>query len=643
MSEASAIELADEVHLGLRPPVDLPPERGALVRGYGQMMSAIDTAARVGLFSVLVGELGLILVEVAQRGLSGHSFLWAEEVSRLALLTIAFVGGALAYRGHHHTAVALVTDMLPLAARRAALATIDVTILVVAVVSFLAAIDLLEINAQSIMPMLQWNLGLTVVPFIAGMVLVGLFAVERLLKVHRVLPILHGCVVLGVVGALLSTMRVVPGMQLGTGSGLVLMLLFFFGAILFGLPVSFSMLAGSILFLLATDLAPIVAIAQNTIDGSGHFILLTLPFFIWAGMVMEKGGISRRLVALAMALVGHFRGGLLQVVVMTTYLVSGVSGSKIADVVAVGSVMREELERKGYRLKDGAAVLSASAAMSETIPPSIAMLVLGSVVPVSIGAMFIAGLLPAAVLAVILMILVYVMSVRNPTASVRQATRKEIGQSARGAVLPLMMPAILVVGIKFGVATPTEVSSVAVLYGILLCMLVYRSIGWRTFVTVATECAVMSGMVLFIIAAAGSFAWIMAAGNLPQYLASMLHAVGDNRYFFLAGSIVILVIVGSLLEGLPALIILGPILYPMATQLGIDGVHYAMVLLLSMGVGIFMPPLGIGFYVACSVMGTSVEDASKAIAPYILALLLGIMSVAAFPIFSLALLHVFGR
>ncbi|KTT04011.1 TRAP dicarboxylate transporter subunit DctM, partial [Pantoea stewartii] len=309
-----------------------------------------------------------------------------------------------------------------------------------------------------------------------------------------VLPILHGCLILGVVGALVSTIRVVPGMQLGTGSGLVLMLLFFFWAILFGLPVSFSLVAGSILFLLATDLAPIVAISQHPIDGSGHFILLTLPFFIWAGMVMEKGGISRRLVALAMALVGHFRGGLLQVVVMTTYLVSGVSGSKIADVVAVGSVMREELERKGYRLRDGAAVLSASAAMSETIPPSIAMLVLGSVVPVSIGAMFIAGLLPAAVLAAILMILVYVMSVRNPTASVRQATRKEIGQSARGAVLPLMMPAILVLGIKFGVATPTEVSSVAVLYGILLCMLVYRSIGWRTFVTVATECAVMSGM-----------------------------------------------------------------------------------------------------------------------------------------------------
>jgi tripartite ATP-independent transporter DctM subunit len=257
--------------------------------------------------------------------------------------------------------------------------------------------------------------------------------------------------------------------------------------------------------------------------------------------------------------------------------------------------------------------------------------------------MFIAGLLPAAVLAFILMVLVYVMSVRNPTARVEKANKAAIIQAALSAILPLLMPAILIVGIKFGIATPTEVSSVAVLYGILLCVLVYRSIGWSSFVSIAVECTVMSGMVLFIIAAAGSFAWIMAAGNVPQYLASILHALGDNRYFFLAGSILILIIVGSLLEGLPALIILGPILYPMATQLGIDGVHYAMVLLLSMGVGIFMPPLGIGFYVACSVMGTSVEQTSKAIIPYIFALLLGIFAVAAVPFFSLALLNAFGR
>ncbi|ACL62702.1 TRAP transporter large permease subunit [Methylobacterium nodulans] len=633
----------EAVHLGSAPAPEALPERGALARAYQRVMEMIGWLARAVLFVVLVGELCLILVEVSQRIFFGHSFLWAEEISRLALLTIAFIGGALAYRSHQHTTVALVTDALSAPLRRMVMAMIDVTILMIAAVAFLAATDLLQINAQSIMPMLQWNLGLTVVPFIAGMLLIGLFAIERLLIVHRLVPVVQAAIAAGIIGGIVYTMSLIPEIRLETGSALVAMLVVFFAIILLGLPVAFAMLLGSILFLLATDLAPTVAVAQNTIDGSGHFILLTLPFFIWAGMIMEKGGISRRLVGLAMALVGHFRGGLLQVVIMTTYLVSGVSGSKIADVVAVGSVMRDELERKGYHPKDGAAVLSASAAMSETIPPSIAMLVLGSVVPVSIGAMFIAGLLPAAVLALILMALVYVMAVRNPTIHVEKASRAVVVEATLGAILPLLMPAILVVGIKFGLATPTEVSSVAVLYGILLCALVYRSIGWGSFIKIAVECAITSGMVLFIIAAAGSFAWIMAAGNLPQHLVTLLHAAGDNRYLFLAGSILILIVVGSLLEGLPALIILGPILYPMATQLGIDGVHYAMVLLLSMGVGIFMPPLGIGFYVACSVMGTSVEQTSKAILPYLLALLFGILAVSAVPFFSLALLHVFGR
>jgi len=171
------------------------------------------------------------------------------------------------------------------------------------------------------------------------------------------------------------------------------MLILFFMTVLLGLPVSFSMLLGSLFFLQITDSAPLIAAAQNTVDGTSHFILLTLPFFIWAGLIMEKGGISVRLVRLAMALVGHLRGGLLQVVVVTIYLVSGISGSKAADVVAVGSVLRRELRRQGYRPEEGAAVLSAAGAMSETIPPSIAMLVLGSVAPISIGTLFVAGLM----------------------------------------------------------------------------------------------------------------------------------------------------------------------------------------------------------------------------------------------------------
>lgn len=623
-----------------------PPVRssdGAFVHAYTACMDAIARLARVLLFLALLGELGLIATEVAQRTLFNHSFLWAEEISRLVLLAIAFLGGALAYRSQHQAVVTLVTGRLPQGLRESVAAAVDLGVIAVAGVMLYTGFDLYTINAESVMPMLQWSLGLTVLPLAAGMVMVILFAVERLLTQHAPVAIVRGAVGVIVIAAAVLALQQWPQLRPGTPKALGLMLAFFFATILLGLSVAFAMLLGSIVFLAATDLAPLVAVTQNTIDGAGHFILLTLPFFIWAGLVMERGGISLRLVNFAMALVGHFRGGLLQVVVMTTYLVSGVSGSKIADVVAVGSVMRDELRKKGYPLEQGAAVLAASTAMSETIPPSIAMLVLGSVVPVSIGAMFIAGLLPAGVLAVILMLLIYVKARMNPTPRVERATGARIARETVSVILPMLMPVILVGGIKFGIATPTEVSSVAVLYGIGLSVLVYRTIGFGRFYDIATECATMSGMVLLMIAAAGSFAWVLAAGNLPQDLVALLHSAGDNRYVFLAGSVLILIVVGSLLEGLPALIILGPILFPIATGLGIEGVHYAMVMLLAMGVGIFVPPLGIGFYVACSVMNTSVEATTKALLPYIAALLVGIAVVACVPWFSTALLNYFGR
>jgi tripartite ATP-independent transporter DctM subunit len=256
----------------------------------------------------------------------------------------------------------------------------------------------------------------------------------------------------------------------------------FFVAILPGLPVAFSMLIGTILFLALTGVAPMVAEAQETIDGASLFVLLTIPFFVWAGLIMERGGISLRLVRFGVAIVGHLRGGMQQVVILTTFLVAGVSGSKLADVVAVGSIMREQLLRKGYRAQDGAAVLASATAMSESIPPSIAMLVLGSVVPVSIGKMFVAGVLPAATLAVILMILVWFMAIRHPTELVARAGGKERVGAALGALLPAAMPAILIIGIKRGIATPTEVSSVAVFYGMVLAVVIYRETGWRSFV-----------------------------------------------------------------------------------------------------------------------------------------------------------------
>ena len=484
------------------------------------------------------------------------------------------------------------------------------------------------------MPTLQISGAWVAVPFCVGMILIALFALERLAFEYPLKVVAWVVPVVGGLAAILFAVGVLPIPRAGTGITLTIMLILFFATILIGLQVSFAMLLGVVFFLQLTDVAPMIATAQNMVDSTGHFILLTLPFFILAGLTMEKGGISFRLVRFAMAIVGHVRGGLLQVAVLTIYFVSGISGSKVADVVAVGSVIRKELEKRGYKPEEGAAVLAASAAMSETIPPSIAMLVLASVAPISIGTLFIAGLLPAAVIAVFLMVLIWYLARRRGVPQMPRASLGEMGRAGLGAVLPLMMPVILVAGIKYGIATPTEVSAAAVVYGLALTGLIYRSIDLRGFYQLATESALLAGMILFIVAAAGSFGWTLTAANLPQMLLKALHLGGDSQALFLIGSMILLIIVGSLLEGLPALIILGPLLMPIANQLGIDSIHYAMVIILSMGIGIFVPPIGIGFYISCSVSGSAIEPAAKAMVPYLIVLIIGVLTVAFVPWFT---------
>ncbi|RYY12312.1 MAG: TRAP transporter large permease subunit, partial [Alphaproteobacteria bacterium] len=382
--------------------------RSALQKGCDLVAMAVS----VVLVGGLVAELSVVVAEIALRFWFERSLLWSDEVSRLFLASVAFNGGALAYRARQHTSVEFLTRMMPRRAQALVAATIDAVVLATAATVGVLSYDFMSISGMSTTPMLQINAAWLVLPLTVGMGLMVLFAVERLLCAHARSVAVIALIGVGVAGALIYAASVSPSWQLDTDVALAGMLAVFLAAVLLGLPVSFAMLAGSAAFLLVTGVAPTIAVAQNAQDGTGNFILLTLPFFIWAGLVMERGGISLRLVRFAMALVGHIRGGLLQVVVLTIFMVSGISGSKIADVVAVGSVLRRELKARGYAPEHGAAVLAASAAMSETIPPSIAMLVLGSVAPISIGTLFIAGIAPAAVIAVLLMALNYTLARR---------------------------------------------------------------------------------------------------------------------------------------------------------------------------------------------------------------------------------------
>jgi tripartite ATP-independent transporter DctM subunit len=611
-------------------------KRGPVADRIRSALNGLDSGFRAILVIALVIQLVIVLTGIVSRFWFDQSLLWADEAAKLFLSLTAFVGGALAFRARHHTTVEFLTGRFSPRWRISFAIGIDMLILVAAATVGYVSLNLLSISATSNTPILDINAAWLVLPLTVGMALMVLFAVERLIYFYPLRAVVPAVAVVVMLVGIVYAISAVPALHLGNGAALGVMLLAFLMAVLLGLPVSFAMLLGSLMFLLISGVAPLIAAAQNTFDGTSNFILLTLPFFIWAGLIMEKGGISLRLVRFAMTLVGHMRGGLLQVVVLTIYMVSGISGSKIADVVAVGSVLRRELKKQGYRPEQGAAVLAASAAMSETIPPSLAMLVLGSVAPISIGTLFIAGLMPAAVIALLLMILNYVLSRRGNMASVPRATLPELLRATGGAVLPLVMPVIMVIGIRFGVATPTEVSSVAVLYGLILAFGIYRAVDVKVLYEIAVESCLLAGMVLFIIAAAFSFAWTLTAANLPANLAMVLHSIGDNRIVFTLGSIVLLIVVGSLLEGLPALIILGPLLMPLASQYGIDIIHYSMIMILAMGVGIFIPPIGIGFYVCCTVSESRLEATSRAMLPYLAVLIVGVLVVAFVPWFTLA-------
>jgi tripartite ATP-independent transporter DctM subunit len=605
----------------------------------GGFIAPVIAAANVVLAVALLGELGVVFANVIMRTLFDTAFLWTDEVAKLALSTLAFVGGAVAYASGHHTYVRVLLKRLGARGERLCIAAADLVVLLIAVVTGVSSLSLLQTRADELTPMLQMPAAWIVAPLTASMALLALAAIDRLVRQHRPTVIVATAALIPLLALATATRALWTPWFAGDGA-IAAALAVFFVTIFCALPIGFALILSTLVYLWTADTVPMVALPQNMVDGTGNFVLLALPFFIFAGLVMERGGISLRLVQFVHALVGHFRGGLLHVMVMSMYLVSGLSGSKTADVAAVGSAMRDMLRKEGYDPAEGAAVLAASAAMGETVPPSIAMLVLGSVTTLSMAALFVGGVIPAAVVALCLMALIFARAGRGPSHP-RAPLRAMVATGIR-AILPLMMPVILFAGILLGVATPTEVSSFAVVYGLALAGLVYRELDTRAFIRTVLDSATLAGMVLFILAAASGFSWTLTVAYLPQRLVDLLHGINDNVALFMIGSIALLIVIGSLLEGLPALIILAPLLLPIAGSIGLSELHFGIVLLIAMGVGAFLPPAGVGFYVACAIMRTDIEGASRAMVPYLAVLIIGLMIVAFVPWFTVSLPRAFG-
>jgi C4-dicarboxylate transporter, DctM subunit len=605
-------------------PVPSPPPR---------WLAALDSTVIAILNVALLAEVLIVFLNTVLRA-SFNILLMpgVEETSRLLLILIAFLGGAVAYGRGRFMAVTVLLSRLPPAARDMAAAAVAWVVIAVTLLIGVSSIPLQIVNAAERTTILGIGYVWMTAPMTLG---AGLFVAHagHALTRHCGRAILIAALMVGaLVAAIAATAGTIDPDSVVLRLSLAAM---FLGGIVLGVPVGFVLAAVGISFVYTTGAAPILAIAMNAQRGTGGFIFLALPFFILAGFIMDRGGIGARIVDFLVALLGHVRGGLLLVMIVGMYVVSGISGSKAADMAAVGIPMRRMLGQAGYAPAESATVLAASAAMGESIPPSIAILALGSVTSISTGALFLAGLLPAATIGLGLMILVHLRARLAGLQSGKRAPIRTMARSGAAAFVPLLMPVVLVGGIVSGTGTPTEVSSFAVIYGLAVGTVLYRILDARGLWEVLTESALLSGMIFFTFAGATLFSWALTLGGVPDAIAGALGELG--RSAFLPAVIAITVVLGALLESVVTVVILGPLLLPVAVLLGVDPLQFGVVLIEAFGIGSIVPPVGLALYIACAICQTNVDSTTRPLLSFLAVLVLGLLLVAAVPWITLVL------
>lgn len=382
-------------------------------------------------------------------------------------------------------------------------------------------------------------------------------------------------------------------------------------------PIAFSMALSSILGLLIKGDVPLVIVPQKIFTGCDSFSLLAVPLFILAGALMDTGGISLRLVRLAQALVGHFRNGLGMVAIVSEILFSGISGSTAADTAAMGSIMIPAMTQAGYSSARATAIVCASCSMGILVPPCIAMVVYGGIANTSIGALFAGGFLPAFLMAAALMVQLNLQARRSGFRPSRFQGVKPLLTAFRESFLALFMPVIIFGGILGGICTPTEAAVLAVVYGLIVSMLVYREITFKQLLQVILETGIITGQVMILVGMATVLGWLLTREQVPQALANLIHYLGGGKNLFLFLINIFFLFLGAILEGVPALIMTVPILLPLATQFGIDPVHFGIVLIANMGIGLFLPPIGLGVLIGCSIGNVTIANIARRLFPYL--------------------------
>lgn len=405
--------------------------------------------------------------------------------------------------------------------------------------------------------------------------------------------------------------------------------------VMLNVPIAASLGLAAISAIVFSDSVPLIVVGQKLFASIDSFPLMAIPFFMIAGNIMERGGISKRLIAFASSIIGSLSGGLALVTVLASMFFAAISGSSPATVAAIGSIMIPAMVRQGYSNEFATATQASSGFIGVIIPPSIPMVTFGVVTGTSIGGLFMAGFLPGTLFGLLLMIVAYFIARKNKYAGEKRCSLAEIVRSFKDSILALLMPIIILGGIYGGIFTPTEAANVAVIYGLIVGIFIYKELRWSDLPGILKGSAVSCALVMLIIATASSFGLILTREAIPAQIAEFFLGLTSNPIIFLLLINLLLLVVGTFMETNAAIIILAPIFFPVALQMGIDPVHFGIIVVCNLAIGMITPPLGVNLFVACGLSKLTIEQVVKANWRYLIASLIGLAIITYFPSLSL--------
>ena len=592
----------------------------------------LDRIVAVCAVVLLLVESGLLFAGVVFRYLLHKPLVWSDEVNAILFLWLGVLGAVLALRRWRHMRMSTFVIRLGVRAQSIVADLGTALIAVLLCLMLLPAMEHLSTEAGVITPTLELSQAWRAAAMPVGIGLMLIEVLQRLMHSPRRQATF--ALATAVVLAMLLALGQPVFAALGQGNLAIVFLIGVPVMVFAGMPIAYAFIAATFAYLELGTHIPTSVLVARVEAGMSHLLLLAIPTFVLLGVLIDITGIAERMIGFLANLLGHIRGGLHYVLVVAMYLVSGISGSKAADMAAIAPALFPEMEKLGHDRSRMTALLAATGAQTETVPPSLILIAVGSVSGLSIAALFTAGLLPAAILGLLLIAVVW-RQTRGDRHQLRpRAARRVVWLSLFIALPGLALPFVIRTAVVEGAATATEVSTIGIVYTILIGLLIYRRFDWSRLWPMLVDTATLSGAILFVTGAATAMAWAITSSGFSHSLTVMIQTVPGGVVTFIALSVILFAVLGSVLEGLPAIVLFGPLMFPIARANGVDEIYYAIVAILAMSLGLFAPPFGIGFYITCAIGGADPNKAMRHLWPYLGALAIGVVLIAAVPWFS---------